>query len=103
MLSSTCAKEPRTQTERKRTDGSLPCLRVLTLVSARRGLRSVAVIVNPVCPGLVHSDIGRSITKVSTLMRLVLPVYLGALSKSTDYGARFYVTAACTSAEQHVR
>jgi hypothetical protein len=35
-------------------------------------------------------------------MKVVIPLYLGILGKSADYGARFYVTAALTSQDQHV-
>ncbi|KIX08678.1 uncharacterized protein Z518_03335 [Rhinocladiella mackenziei CBS 650.93] len=61
----------------------------------------VLVIINTVCPGLVATDIARSIVKSSPLMKIVVPIYLGFLGKSADYGARFYVTAACASQEQH--
>lgn len=63
----------------------------------------IQVIINTVCPGLVSTDIARSITKKSTLMRLVVPVYLGVLGKSANYGARFYVSAALEPKANHVR
>jgi NAD(P)-dependent dehydrogenase (short-subunit alcohol dehydrogenase family) len=59
------------------------------------------VVVNSVCPGLVHTDIGRAIANQSRLMKIVVPVYLSILGKSPDYGARFYVTAALRSKEEH--
>ncbi|KAE9363950.1 putative short chain dehydrogenase/ reductase [Stipitochalara longipes BDJ] len=59
------------------------------------------VIVNTVCPGLVHTDIGRSMAKTSRLMELLVPLYTLCLGKSADYGARFYVTAARTSEDEH--
>lgn len=62
---------------------------------------SVDVIVNKVCPGLVYSDIGRSIANMSWMMQLFVLVYLNTLGKSTDYGARLYLTAARTPPEEH--
>lgn len=62
---------------------------------------SVDVIINTVCPGLVHSDIGRSIANVSWKTRLFVFVYLNALGKTTDYGARLYLTAARTPPQEH--
>ncbi|KAK2828962.1 hypothetical protein FQN49_007230 [Arthroderma sp. PD_2] len=59
------------------------------------------VIVNTVCPGLVFTDITRSLVKNSKLMQLLVPLYLGCMGKSGDYGARFYVAAALTSKEEH--
>lgn len=65
-------------------------------------LARVDVIVNTVCPGLVSTDLGRSIAKISKLMQVVVPIHTGLLGKSADYGARFYVTAARTSENEHV-
>ncbi|KAH8728018.1 putative short chain dehydrogenase/ reductase [Phaeosphaeriaceae sp. PMI808] len=62
---------------------------------------SVDVIVNSVCPGLVCSELGRSISSTSIFMRLSVPIYLGVLGKSADYGARFYITAARTMEYEH--
>ncbi|PYI02921.1 putative short chain dehydrogenase/ reductase [Aspergillus sclerotiicarbonarius CBS 121057] len=62
---------------------------------------SVDVIVNTVCPGLVSTDLAREVAKTSTLMQLLVSVYQGVLGKSADYGARFYVTAARTSEDEH--
>ena len=62
----------------------------------------VDVIVNTVCPGLVKTDLGRSVSKMSLLMQLCVPTYFGILGKSADYGARFYITAARTSEDKHV-
>lgn len=50
----------------------------------------------------MYTDIARSVVKSSVLMKVVIPLYLGILGKSADYGARFYVTAALTSQDQHV-
>jgi hypothetical protein len=63
---------------------------------------SVQVIVNSVCPGLVYTSIARSIVEHSRLMQLLVPLYLGGLGKSADYGARFYVTAAMAPREENV-
>ncbi|PKX96024.1 uncharacterized protein P174DRAFT_419911 [Aspergillus novofumigatus IBT 16806] len=62
---------------------------------------TVQVIVNSVCPGRVYTSIARSIVEHSKLMQLLVPWYLGSLGKSADYGARFYVTAAMTTKEEH--
>ncbi|KAI0426469.1 putative short chain dehydrogenase/ reductase [Xylaria sp. FL1042] len=59
------------------------------------------VIVNSVCPGLVSTKLGRSITGMSRLMQVLSFLHLGLMAKSADYGARFYVTAASTSQEEH--
>ncbi|KAF2241167.1 NAD(P)-binding protein [Trematosphaeria pertusa] len=61
----------------------------------------VGVIVNTVCPGLVFTSLGRAIAKGSTLMQLAVPLHASVLGKSADYGARFYVTAARTSEDEH--
>ncbi|RAL05972.1 putative short chain dehydrogenase/ reductase [Aspergillus ibericus CBS 121593] len=61
----------------------------------------VRVIVNSVCPGLVSTDIARLVVKHSRAMQLLVPLYLGVLGKSADYGARFYVTAARASEKEH--
>ena len=60
------------------------------------------VIVNTTCPGLVNTELGRSASNMSWLMRLVVPLYLSLLGKSADYGARFYVAAARTAEDEHV-
>lgn len=57
---------------------------------------------NAVCPGLVATDLGRSIAKISRIMEYVVPLYNAILGKSAEYGARFYVTAASTSENEHV-
>ncbi|KAF1934743.1 putative short chain dehydrogenase/ reductase [Clathrospora elynae] len=62
---------------------------------------SVDVIVNSVCPGLVFTSLGRAIAKKSALMHFAVPIYARILGKSADYGARFYLTAARTSADEH--
>lgn len=62
----------------------------------------VDVIVNSVCPGLVFTSISRAIVTRSTFLRFAVPFFGSILAKSPDYGARFYVTAARTSADQHV-
>ncbi|CAI6338804.1 unnamed protein product [Periconia digitata] len=61
----------------------------------------VPVIVNKVCPGLVYSDIGRSISKISWTMKLFVAFYLSTLGKSTDYGSRLYLSAARTLPHEH--
>lgn len=63
---------------------------------------SVQVIINSVCPGLVSTNIARSIVAKSKIMAILVPIYLGALGKSADYGSRFYLIAALASQEQHV-
>lgn len=63
---------------------------------------SVDVIINPVCPGLVASSLGRAIAGRSTFMRFAVYVHLLLMGKSADYGARFYVKAALMEEEQHV-
>ncbi|KAL2017251.1 hypothetical protein VTK56DRAFT_2363 [Thermocarpiscus australiensis] len=68
---------------------------------ARGANGRVDIIVNTVCPGLVHTDLGRSIAQRSRLMQLLVPLHAGILGKSADYGARFYVTAARTSEDEH--
>ena len=61
------------------------------------------VIVNTVCPGLVNTDLGRSVTKLSWTMQLFVPAYFSLLGKTADYGARTYLIAALTSENAHVR
>ncbi|KAI8932963.1 hypothetical protein NX059_010432 [Plenodomus lindquistii] len=63
----------------------------------------VEVIVNTVCPGLVNTDLGRSVTKMSWMMQLFVPLYFSLLGKSADYGARTYLLAALTTEAEHVR
>lgn len=48
------------------------------------------------------TNLGRAIAKRSNFMRLAVPIYASILGKSADYGARFYVTAACTPENEHV-
>ncbi|PWY83795.1 putative short chain dehydrogenase/ reductase [Aspergillus sclerotioniger CBS 115572] len=62
---------------------------------------SVDIIVNTVCPGLVATDLARDVARSSTLMQFLVPVYQGLLGKSADYGARFYVKAACMGEDGH--
>ncbi|KAI1664106.1 hypothetical protein L13192_12047 [Pyrenophora tritici-repentis] len=59
------------------------------------------VIVNTVCPGLVNTDLGRSVTKLSWTMQLFVPAYFSLLGKTADYGARSYLIAALTSENAH--
>lgn len=72
---------------------------LLTHFAAPR--RVVDVIVNSVCPGLVNTEIGRSIADQSWYMRLVTPFYLAIGGKSPDMGARFYVKAAMREEKDH--
>jgi hypothetical protein len=62
----------------------------------------VDVIVNTVCPGLVSTNLGRAVSKLSWKMRLFVPIYFNVLGKSADYGARSYLIAARTSEDEHV-
>jgi NAD(P)-dependent dehydrogenase (short-subunit alcohol dehydrogenase family) len=60
------------------------------------------VIVNTVCPGLVNTDIGRNVVRQSLLLRVFVPLWLGSLGMSADFGARIYVAAAVTREHEHV-
>ncbi|KAI9146980.1 putative GMC oxidoreductase [Paramyrothecium foliicola] len=60
------------------------------------------VIINSVCPGLVHTDIARDIVSQSWTLYIITRLALGILAKSADYGARAYVNAAYTSADDHI-
>ena len=60
------------------------------------------MIVNTVCPGLVHTDIVRDVVRQSFFMRVFVLLWLGILGKSADYGARTYVAASLTSKDEHV-
>lgn len=57
---------------------------------------------NGVCPGLVNTNIAHSLAKKSLMVKFGAAIYLAILGKSADYGARFYITAARTSEENHV-
>ncbi|KAI1110621.1 hypothetical protein F5Y14DRAFT_345533 [Nemania sp. NC0429] len=59
------------------------------------------VIVNSICPGLVNTNIGHSISQTSLAMKVGVPVYLKILGKSPDSGARFCVAAALKPSESH--
>ncbi|KAI9692845.1 MAG: hypothetical protein M1822_004839 [Bathelium mastoideum] len=59
------------------------------------------VLVNSVCPGLVKTDIGRAIAGQSWYMQIIVYLYMAILGKSPDFGARFYVAAACRSKKEH--
>ncbi|KAH8811768.1 hypothetical protein F5884DRAFT_289417 [Xylogone sp. PMI_703] len=54
------------------------------------------VIVNPVCPGLVKSDLARG-HKTSFLMSLAVDAFLNIVPKTTEGGARSIVLAAVTA------
>ncbi|KAF3764374.1 putative short chain dehydrogenase/ reductase [Cryphonectria parasitica EP155] len=62
---------------------------------------TLQVIVNSVCPGLVSTDLPRSLVQRSWRVRALVFIYLGCLGKSADYGARLYVRAALTPREDH--
>jgi NAD(P)-dependent dehydrogenase (short-subunit alcohol dehydrogenase family) len=64
--------------------------------------RRPQVIVNSVCPGLVHSDIARDIVAQSWGLTFITRSFLGAFGQSTDYGSRVYLRAANSSPEDHV-
>lgn len=59
------------------------------------------VIVNSVCPGLVHTEIGRAIAGQSWYMRMLTRAYLSVGGKSPEMGARFYVLAAMRDERDH--
>ncbi|KAF5025545.1 hypothetical protein F66182_2353 [Fusarium sp. NRRL 66182] len=59
------------------------------------------VIVNSVCPGLVHTNIARDISSHSWQMKLAVNLFFATLGKSADYGSRFYVAATQTTADEH--
>ncbi|RFU26032.1 hypothetical protein B7463_g10300, partial [Scytalidium lignicola] len=57
---------------------------------------SPQVIVNPTCPGMVKSDLGRA-HRTSFLMSLVVDIFNNVMTKSTKGGARSIVLAALTT------
>ncbi|CAG8974564.1 hypothetical protein HYALB_00004360 [Hymenoscyphus albidus] len=59
------------------------------------------VIVRSVCPGIVKTDIGRSVQSRSMLLKIVGQVYFKILGKSPDHGAREFVRAALSSKNEH--
>ena len=60
------------------------------------------MIVNSICPGLVHTDIGHAIASRSWLLKFGVPLYLLILGKTSDHGARTYVNAALKPESDHV-
>jgi hypothetical protein len=54
------------------------------------------------CPGLVDTDLGRSIAKSSIVLRIITPIYMYILGKTPDHGARHCVSAAIKPKEEHV-
>lgn len=50
----------------------------------------------------MSTDLGRSIRNMSTLMQVLVPIHLGILGKSADFGARTYIKAAQISLDGHV-
>ena len=60
------------------------------------------MIINPVCPGLVQTDLGRTISQQSLFMRIYLPLWLCTWGKSAEYGARSYVAACLTERDDYV-
>ncbi|GAW25411.1 putative short-chain dehydrogenase reductase family protein [Rosellinia necatrix] len=59
------------------------------------------VIVNSLCPGLVRTDIGRSVATRSRLTRLVVYIHLAIFGKTPDHGARICTTVALKPKENH--
>jgi hypothetical protein len=58
--------------------------------------------INTVCPGLVQTDLGRTISQQSLFMRIYLPSWLRTWGKSAEYGARSYVAACLTESDDYV-
>lgn len=71
--------------------------------SLTRYHNSLQVIVNSLCPGLVRTDLIRSVVKHSLLMSYLVPLYFAMLSKSPEYGVRLYAIAGCSAPQDHGR
>ncbi|KAI0403550.1 hypothetical protein F4802DRAFT_570879 [Xylaria palmicola] len=59
------------------------------------------VIVNSICPGIVNTNIGHSISQTSLAMKVGVQIYMKILGKSPDSGARFCVAAALKPSSSH--
>jgi hypothetical protein len=53
------------------------------------------------CPGLCKSDLGRQYTAKSMLMSISVNIFMTALGKSTEAGARTFILAAMTRPEEN--
>lgn len=60
------------------------------------------MIVNSVCPGMVKTDIGRTVADQAWYMKALVWVYMTVTGKPPEYGARHYVKAAVRPKEEHV-
>lgn len=63
---------------------------------------SPLVIVNSVCPGMVHTDIGRQIASRSRIHALLVYLTLVITAKTPNSGARIILQAALKPKENHV-
>lgn len=63
---------------------------------------SPLVIINSVCPGMVHTDIGRQIASRSRIHALLVYLTLVVTAKTPNSGARIILQAALKPKENHV-
>ena len=61
---------------------------------------SPQVIVNPLCPGMVKSDLARDY-KTNAIASFGVDMFMNVISKSTEGGARTSVLAALTTPEEN--
>jgi NAD(P)-dependent dehydrogenase (short-subunit alcohol dehydrogenase family) len=62
---------------------------------------SPQVIVNPMCPGLCKSDLGREYSNKGFLYSVGVNTFMTAVAKTTEGGARTYVLAALTTTAEN--
>jgi len=62
-----------------------------------------AVIVNPLCPGLVGTSLSQSMEDQSLIYSIVAPVFKAVMTQSPEVGSRLLVEAVMTPPVEHVR
>jgi len=67
---------------------------------AKLAVGSPEVIVNPMCPGMVKSDLGRAY-KTSALLSFAVDMFMTLAAKTTEGGARSLVLSALTTPEEN--
>jgi NAD(P)-dependent dehydrogenase (short-subunit alcohol dehydrogenase family) len=65
-------------------------------------LRRPDVIVNTCCPGMVHTDLVRSVKERSVIIRAIVPIYMGLVAQSPEVGSRTYLASGLTAESEHV-
>jgi len=59
------------------------------------------IIVNSMCPGLVHTSLARNYKDKGLMYQILVPVYFGVFAKNSEHGARTFILSSLEGPEKH--